>query len=241
MPFLEHLAELRSVLLHVAAACLIGALAGWWLAPHVLENLIHRTVGHAVVLSPIEALNERIKMSLLLGLMLVLPYVFLRVWAFVVPGLMRRERSLVLPMALASMVLFALGVWAAYAYLVPMVVEVLGNFMTPSMKAEIRLGALLGFFYNLSLACGLVFQMPLVTITLTRLGLVTPGFLLRQWRVAVVVVFLVTALVTPGDVVSAQLVMGLPMTGLYFMSVGLSWLVSRRGPKPDRVEGGEHV
>ena len=243
MPFLEHLAELRSVLLHVVIACLIGALAGWWLAPYALEDLIHRTVGHAVVLSPLEALNERIKMSLLLGLLLVLPFVFWRVWNFVVPGLMRRERSLVLPMAMASMVLFALGVWAAYAYLVPLVVEVLGRFMTPSMKAEIRLGALLGFFYNLALACGVVFQLPLVTLTLTRLGLVTPGFLLRHWRIAVVLVFLVTAIVTPGDVVSAQVVMGLPMTGLYFLSVGLSWLASRRRERgsDDVVEGGEHV
>jgi sec-independent protein translocase protein TatC len=242
MPFLEHLAELRSVLLHVIIACLIGALAGWWFAPYALEDLIHRTVGQAVVLSPLEALNERIKMSLLLGLLVVLPFVFLRLWSFVVPGLMKRERSMVLPMAIASMVLFALGVWAAYAYLVPLVVEVLGNFMTPSMKAEIRLGALLGFFYNLALACGLVLQLPLVTMTLTRLGLVTPGALLRQWRVAIVAVFLVTALVTPGDVVSAQIIMGLPMTALYFVSVGLSWMVSRRRKRESEdLEGGEHV
>jgi sec-independent protein translocase protein TatC len=240
MPFLAHLAELRQVLIHVAIACLVGALVGWWIAPYALETLIQRTVKIAVLLSPIEAFNERIKMTLLVGLVIAVPYVFLRIWGFVVPGLMRRERRLVLPMAVASMGLFALGVWAAYAYLVPLVVEVLGRFATPSMKAEIRLGALLGFFYNLALACGLVLQLPLVTMVLTRVGLVTPGFLLRQWRYAVVLVFLGTALVTPGDVVSAQVVMGLPMTALYFVSVGLSWLVAkRRAGDAEPAEGSE--
>jgi sec-independent protein translocase protein TatC len=228
MSFLAHLDELRGVLMHTVVAGLIGAIGGWLLAPRVLEDIIHRTVGVAVVLSPVEAFNERIKLALILGLMLVLPYVFYRVWNFVVPGLMRRERSMILPMALGSMVMFALGAAAAYGYVVPLVVRVMSNFMTPSMRAQIQLGALLSFVYNLALACGLVFQLPLVTMTLTGMGLVTPSFLLRQWRYAIVAVFLVTAIITPGDVVTAQIIMGVPMTGLYFVSVGLSYLVARR-------------
>jgi sec-independent protein translocase protein TatC len=141
---------------------------------------------------------------------------------------LRRERSLILPMALFSMVLFGLGVWAAYGYVVPLVISVLHQFMTPSMRAQIQLSTLLGFFYNIALACGVVMQLPLVTMALTALGLVTPAFLLRQWRYAIVIVFLVTAFITPGDVVTAQLVMGVPMVALYFLSVGLSWLVAKR-------------
>ena len=235
MPFLAHLDELRSVLMHTVIACLVGAIAGWLLAPRVIEDLIRRTVGQAVVLSPAEAFNERLKLALILGLVLVLPYVFYRVWSFVVPGLLKRERSLVLPMALGSMVLFAIGAWAAYGYVVPMVIEVLSGFLTPGMKAEIRVGELMGFAYNLSLACGLVFQMPLVTMSLTAMGLVTPRFLLRQWRYAIVAAFVVTAIITPGDVLSAQIVMGVPMTGLYFASVGLSALVARRVRRADHA------
>ena len=228
MPFLEHLDELRGVLMHVVIACLLGACFGWWLSPRVLEDLVHRTVGTAVVLSPLEAFNERLKLAFVIGFALVMPYVFYRIWRFVVPGLMRRERGMVLPMALGSMVLFALGAAGAYFYLVPLVMRVLMGFLTPSMHADIQLGPMLGFFYNMALACGLVCQLPLVTMTLTALGLVTPGFLLRQWRIAIVLVFLVTAIITPGDVVTAQLIMGGPMTLLYFVSVGLSWLVARR-------------
>lgn len=233
MPFLAHLDELRRVLFHTVVAGLLGAIGGWMLAPRVLENLIQRTVGHAIVLAPLEAFNERFRMALLLGLTLTGPYVFYRIWRFIVPGLLRRERSLILPMALMSMVLFAVGLWAAYAYVVPLVLHVLTGFMTPSMVAQIRLSDLLGFFYNLGLACGLVCQLPLVTMTLTAMGLVTPRQLLQQWRYAIVGAFMVTAIITPGDVVTAQIVMGLPMMVLYFLSVALSGLVARRKRRPD--------
>ena len=228
MPFLAHLDELRSVLMHTVIAAVIGAIAGWWMAPRVLEDLIQRTVGTALVLSPLEAFNERFKLALLIGLGLVLPYVFYRVWQFVVPGLMKRERSLILPMALGSMALFAVGAWASFAYVVPLVIGVLEQFATPSMVVQIRLGDLLGFFYNLAIACGLVCQLPLVTMTLAAIGLVTPEDLLKQWRYAIVGAFVVTAAITPGDLVTAQLILGGPMVVLYFASVALAFLVARR-------------
>jgi sec-independent protein translocase protein TatC len=236
MPFLAHLEDLRRVLLHSTIAAGIGAIAGWWLAPRVLEDAIRRTVREVVVLSPLEAFNERFKLAMILGLFLVLPFVLFRVWSFVVPGLLKRERSWILPMAMASFVLFGLGAVAAYFYVVPLVIGVLSGFMTASMKAEIRVGSLLAFVYNMALACGIVCQLPLVTMTLTAIGLVTPGFLLRQWRVAIVGVFFVTAVITPGDVVTAQLIMGVPMTALYFVSVALSWLVARRRAADTLVE-----
>ena len=141
-----------------------------------------------------------------------------------------------LPMAMLSMALFGVGVWAAYGYVVPLVVRVMDQFTTPSMKMQIQLSSLLSFFYNIALACGAVMQLPLVTMALTAMGLVTPGYLLRQWRYALVIVFIVTAVITPGDVVTAQLIMGVPMTALYFVSVGLSWLVAKRRSEPSIEE-----
>lgn len=233
MSFLEHLEELRWVLMHSLIASVVGAIAGWLIAPRVLEDIIRRTVHHAVVMSPLEAFNERFKLAMILGLFIALPIVFYKLWGFILPGLFKRERSWILPMAAASLLLFAAGAAAAYFYVVPLVIEVLSNFMTASMVAQIRLGALLGFVYNMALACGLVCQLPLVTMTLTAIGLVTPKMLLKQWRYAIVGTFFVTAVITPGDVVTAQIVMGVPMTLLYFVSVGLSYLVARRAQKKE--------
>ena len=228
MPFMKHLEELRRVLTHIVIATVAGAIAGWMIAPYVLEDLIRRTVKITVVITPTEPLNERVKLSLVLGLALAAPFVFYRIWQFVVPGLFKRERSLILPMAMASMLLFAAGVAVSYGYVVPLVIHVLGGFMTPGMQAQIRVSELLGFFYNVSLACGVICQLPLVTMALTAIGIVTPGFLLKQWRYAIVGAFIVTAAITPGDVITAQLVLGGPMVLLYFLSVGLSWFVARR-------------
>ncbi len=232
MPFLQHLEELRRVLFRSLLGAAVGTALGWWLAPRVLEDLIRRTVHEAILLTPLEGLNERIKLALILGVVTASPYLFYQLWSFVAPGLFKRERRWVLPMAIASMVLFGLGVWAGYGYLTPLVVQVLSQFMTPGMKMQIRLGELTSFAYNMSLACGVVFQLPLVLMTLTAIGLVTPRFLLKQWRIAIVLTFFVTAIITPGDVVTAQLVMGVPMVGLYFLSVGLSWFVWRRRHRP---------
>jgi sec-independent protein translocase protein TatC len=239
MPFLAHLDELRRVLQHSLVAVMAGALVGWWFAPRVLADLIHRTVGTTTVMSPFEAFNERLKLSAILGLTLALPIVAWRLWSFVVPGLLKQERKWVVPLAAFSCLLFVLGAAAAYLYVVPLVIRVLETFVTPGMITQIRLSFLLDFFYNMALACGLLAQLPMVTMLLTGIGLVTPVFLLKQWRIAIVIIFIVTAAITPGDIVSAQLIMGLPMVALYFVSVGLSFFVAKRKAKSEAEAFGE--
>jgi hypothetical protein len=97
MPFMRHLEEFRVVLQHSLAAVLAGMLVGWWLAPIVLADLIKHTVVHTVVMSPFEAFNERLKLAAILGAVVVLPYISWRLWSFVVPGLLHRERRWVGP------------------------------------------------------------------------------------------------------------------------------------------------
>ena len=237
MPFLQHLDELRRALWKSSVAIALGMIGGWYLAPRVLEDLIARTVHNTIVLSPFEAFNERFKLTFILGLGLALPVVFWQGWSFVVPGLLHRERRWVPWLALGSMLLFALGAWAAYGYVVPLIVHVLEQFLVKGVVTQIRLSSLLDFTYNLALSCGILMQLPMVTLLLTAIGIVTPTFLLKQWRAAVVIIFIVTAAITPGDVVSAQLVMGLPMALLYFLSVGLSFLVAKRRDDAEKKDG----
>ncbi len=228
MSFMQHLEDLRKALWKSSAAIAAGMAGGWIIAPRVLEDLIQRTVRSAVVLSPFEAFNERFKLTFILGLSMALPVVFWQAWSFVVPGLLRKERKWVPWLALGSMLLFGIGAAAAYLYVVPLVVRVLEQFLVPGLSTQIRLQSLLDFTYNLALACGILMQLPMVTLFLTAIGIVSPMFLLRQWRVALVAIFVLTAVITPGDVVSAQVVMGGPMVLLYFISVGLSFLVARK-------------
>jgi len=237
MPFLHHLEELRTALIRSSLAIVAGMAGGWFLAPVAMQDLIRRTVRSAIVLSPFEAFNERFKLTFILGIAVASPIVFWQVWSFIVPGLLKQERRWVPWLVIGSMALFALGAWAAYGYVVPLVVHVLERFLFPGLTSEIRLGALLDFTYNLALACGILMQLPLVALLLTAAGVVTPAQLLKQWRTAIVVIFVVTAAITPGDVVSAQVVMGVPMALLYFLSVGLSFLVARKREEREKEEG----
>jgi sec-independent protein translocase protein TatC len=103
-----------------------------------------------------------------------------------------------------------------------------GTFSVPGMVDQTKISELMDTLYNLAIACGLLAQLPMVTMMLTAIGLVTPGFLLKQWRIAVVIIFIVTAAITPGDVISAQVLLGVPMVALYFLSVGLSYFVAKK-------------
>ncbi len=229
MPFMSHLDELRKVLAHSLVAVALGALASWWLAPIVMQDTIRRTVKHTIFTSPFEPFNERVKLTLILSLLIVLPYVCWRLWLFIVPGLLRRERRWVGPLAGGSYLLFLLGAAAAYFYVEPMVVHLMvGTFSVPGMVDQTKISELMDTLYNLAIACGLLAQLPMVTMMLTAIGLVTPGFLLKQWRIAVVIIFIVTAAITPGDVISAQVLLGVPMVALYFLSVGLSYFVAKK-------------
>jgi sec-independent protein translocase protein TatC len=208
------------------------------LSAQALELLVNRTIPEdvpVVFLNPAEAFTARIKVALTCGVLVTLPYVLWRFWQFVVPGLLKEERRLIFPLVVSSSVLFYLGGAFGLLILVPVVVKILLAFGTPSLTPTMAVNQLLGFILRLVLACGLVFQLPLVTTVLTMLGIVSPGGLLARWRYAVLIIFVVAAVITPGDGPS-QLVLGIPVTLLYFVSVGLSYAVRRR---QRREESGE--
>src|SRR5262249_8621660 len=151
--------------------------------------------------------NERCKLALILGVVVAGPYIFYRIWLFIVPGLLKRERTLVIPLAALSLGLFLGGVAVAHFYVVPLVIPAMSAFLVPGMTAQFRVADILDFFYNIALATGVICQLPLVTMGLTAVGIVTPRFLLRQWRYAIVGAFILTAVITPGDVITAQLIL----------------------------------
>ena len=237
MTFLDHLEELRRVIIDSIVAALIGLGVSWFFAGRLIELLIHSTIpaGTPVVfLGPGEAFGVRIQVALGTGILLALPFILYRIWLFVVPGLLREERSFVLPIVIGGSGLFYLGGAFGLFVLIPVVTKILLAFSTPSLKPTIAISQLLAFVVRLVLGCGLLFQLPIVALFLTWFGVVTPERLWRVWRYAVVIIFVVAAAVTPGDGPS-QLVLAIPVTVLYFASVGLSFLVRTRRPRRSAV------
>jgi sec-independent protein translocase protein TatC len=239
MTLLEHLAELRSAVVSSVVVALLAASACWFISDRLLDLLVRPLAGtgnRAYFHSPFEAFVTRIKISFVVGLFIVLPYVLYRLYAFVVPGLYRRERKIVTPLLMGSVVMFYLGVAFSFLILVPQVVRIMLSFGTENVQPLIGIGAYFSFVAQLCLAFGLVFELPMVVVVLSLLGLVDPRLLLRTWRIAVVIISVASAALTPGPDAISFAFMFIPLTLLYLSSVVLSVVLTRRRRRAARRE-----
>lgn len=234
MTFLDHLEELRRVIFSCLAAVTIASLVAYFFSDRILDYIVVTQVGEAQFLHPMEAFSVRVKIAILLGVIATVPFTMFEIWGFIVPGLMGRERKIVLPLVFFSVVLFLLGMVFSYWVLTPMMLKMLMGFGTAHVKANIAVDYLIDFVLKLALASGLMFELPLVVAVLTMLNLVTPRFLWSKWRHAIVIILIVAAVVTPGDGPS-QIILAAPIIVLYFLSIFLSFLIARdkkkKGPE----------
>lgn len=236
MTLLDHLDELRSVLIHALVATAVAAGVCWFFSQPLLDLLVSplTAAGERVYFhQPVEAFLTRMKIALVAGVFLVLPYVLWRIYRFVMPGLYEKERSYVAPLLVASAALFYTGVGFAYVILIPKVVAFMLSFSTEEMLPLIGIGPYFAFVARLCLAFGLVFELPLAVFLLSALGIVHPSMLLKWWRYALVVIVVFSALLTPPDVLS-QLLMAGPVMLLYLGSVLVALAVTKRRERSDR-------
>lgn len=231
--FLEHLEDFRGVLIHSLAFIFAASIGCWFFSDRLLDLLVSDLpVDHLNFFAPSEAFMARLKMSFALGVMLAFPYVAYKVWTFVTPALYERERKRIGPLAVVSSVLFYVGVVFCYVVLIPVVLEFLLSFGTERLTPVLSVGSYFAMVARLCFTFGIVFQLPVIVLVLSLTGLVTPGFLLRQWRYAVLIIFVAAALLTPPDPAS-QVLMALPVILLYIGSVLVAHVVVRRRRKTE--------
>jgi sec-independent protein translocase protein TatC len=230
MSLLDHLEELRGTLISVLAAFALSTIICWFFSRPLLDFLVRPILSAAEGVyfhSPIEAFTTRLKLSAVCGIFLVLPYIFYKIYGFILPGLYQKERKLVTPLLVSSTALFYLGVAFAFLVVIPKVVAFMLSFGTDVMQPLIGIGPYFSFVARLCLAFGLMFELPLVVLFLSLLGLINPRWLLRGWRYALIIIATVSAILTPPDVFS-QLVMAVPVMLLYIVSVLVAIVVTRR-------------
>jgi sec-independent protein translocase protein TatC len=239
MSFLEHLDELRGVLIHSLLAFMAASIVLWFFSGTVLDFIVSDIpVDKLNFFSPAEAFMARLKMSFVLGAMVTFPFILFKVWRFVSPGLFDNERGRVYPFVVTSSVLFYAGVLFCYTVLIPIVMDFLLGFGTERLSPLISISAYFAFVARMCFTFGLVFQLPVVVLLLSLLGIVTPQMLLRQWRWAVVIIFTVAAVLTPPDPAS-QVLMALPVLILYLGSVVVARIAVGRRNRDDEEEQDE--
>lgn len=230
MTLLEHLGELRAVLLQVFAIWAAGSAVAWTFSETLVERLLAPGASGGqplVFFGPADAFVLRLKVALGAGLFAGAPFILGRIWSFVVPGLLRRERAALLPIVFGSLALFYAGAAFAYAVVLPLSMRFLLGFGTASLQPMISGEKYFDFLLRVTLSFGAVFQFPLVSTLLAAWGLMPPDLLRRQWRAGIVAVFIVAAILTPPDVVS-QMMMAGPLLVLYALAIVLAEGVARR-------------
>jgi sec-independent protein translocase protein TatC len=237
MTFLEHLDELRKRLTHSVVALLVGFLASFAFIGRINEVVYQRLVadvpgGKLIFTEPTEAIFLYIKIAAVAGLLLALPYIMWQVWLFIAPGLYSKEKKLAIPFAVGSSSLFIAGAAFSHFVLFPAAWRFFAGFSNEWLEFMPRIAPVWGLYVKLLLAMGLVFQMPVLMFVLARLGIVSAGFLMRNIKYAVLIIFIVAAVITPDPSPVGQALVAAPMIILYMLGVGIAYLFGK-SPKKD--------
>lgn len=247
MTIWEHLGELRSRLTKAAAAAVVGAVVAWtyrekllsWIAAPYRNAWATKFPNEPLelqTLAPADIFVNYMQLSLVAGLIMATPVIFYQLWAFVSPGLYAREKKYIVPFVLFSTGLFLSGVAFAYYVAFPFSFDyffsLLGNVGGDSsgivLKSRPTMEYYLDFSERMLLSFGFVFELPLFIAFLALAGIVTPRQLVRFSRYAIIGSFIVGAFVTPGPEITSQCAVSGALVLLYFISVGLSFIVAPR-------------
>ncbi|MEO8499700.1 MAG: twin-arginine translocase subunit TatC [Vicinamibacteria bacterium] len=233
MSFLDHLEELRSRLMKALIALAVGFGVAW----NYHEEIFHFMVGplhrfdpkiRLIATTPTETIMLYMKMSFFVGIFIAAPYLLYQVWAFISPGLYTHEKGYVWPFVLFGTIFFVAGAAFGHYVLFPIALGFLGGFGGADVEFLPRVTEYYDFYSWFLLSLGLVFQLPVVILVLARIGLVTAGFLLRQFKWAVLLSFIIAAFVTPTPDVVNQTLLALPMIGLYLLGVVVAAIFGKK-------------
>ena len=233
MTLLEHLDELRRRIGYVLLAVVVGFMVCWYFAKPIfawLERPIKQFLPPGDTLAftgLIDPFMLYVKVGLLAGIFVASPVILHQIWLFVAPGLYRNERRIVVPFLLFTTTFFLLGGYFGYAVAFPMVCRFLLQ-----VGAEFRQVITVNEYFSMAskviLGLGIVFELPVLILFLARIGVVDHRFLLRHFRYAVIIIFVIAAVITPTPDVATQSVFAVPMVLLYLLGVLVAWLFGKK-------------
>ena len=231
MSFLEHLDELRKRILYSLYAVIgcVAVMLIWW------DPMYRYFVGYfgayggtLIYNQPMAGFMFSLKISALAGLILAAPFVFSQVWLFIAPGLYAREKKIVIPFVASSSVLFFAGAWFGHTIGFPSMWRFFASYEIPGLTYMPALDITFSFYVKVILGLGLVFQMPILVFFLARFGIVTPRFMIRNFRYAALLIVVLAAIITPTSDPVNLTVFAAPMFVLYAISIGVAWLFAKK-------------
>src|ERR1700691_6040076 len=234
MPLLAHLEELRKRIIFSVLGVLVGFISCWSFAGRIfglMQRPIigalrhHGIAGGLVYLNPTEPFNLYLEVALVGGLFAASPFVFYQLWLFIAPGLYRTEKRYVLPFLLSTVGLFIAGGLFGYKMVYPASLDFLIGY-GQRFQPMITIGEYTKLFVTITLGLGLIFEMPILVFFLAVMRVITARWMWRNLRYAILVIFIIAAIVTPTADILNMCLFAAPMIALYGLSIGVAWLVN---------------
>lgn len=244
MSFLDHLEELRWRIVKAALGILVGAILCWIFIDQIITGVLLRPILevnaalgpddppiHLQNLKPFGQVFLYMEVAFVGGLILSVPNILYQIWAFIAPGLMPKERRYVRWIVFYTSLCFLSGIAFAYFIMLPSALRFFAAFGTAAIENNIAINEYMSFILSVMLGAGLVFELPMVSWFLAKLGLLTPAFMRRYRRHAIVGILVVAAILTPGTDPVSQILLAIPLVFLYELSIGVAALAIRSGAR----------
>jgi sec-independent protein translocase protein TatC len=177
-----------------------------------------------------EAFMLYVKIGALAGLVIAIPLILTQLWLFIAPGLYSHEKKFAVPFVLFATVFFLVGALFSHYIAFPWTWKFFISFETPYMQFMPKISEAFSLYVTMLLGFGLIFQMPTIVLFLARMGVVTAGFLLHQTKYAILIIFIIAAVISPGTDVVSQCMMAGPMLALYGVSILVAWIFGKKRP-----------
>ena len=233
MGFLDHLEELRKRIVYSIAAIAIGAVVCWTFRERLVD-LMQRPIVEVlhkyglpeklVYLNPVNPFNLNLKVAGVVGLFVTSPFVLYQVWMFIAPGLYRNEKRYVTPFMISTVALFLSGGYFGYRFVFPQALAFLVDF-GKQFQPMVTIEEYTQLFVTVVLGMGLIFEMPILIFFLALMGIVSAGFMWRNIRYAILLIFIIAGILTPTPDVVNMCIFASPMLVLYVLSIGIAWFV----------------
>ncbi len=248
MSFFDHLEELRWRIVRALIGVVLGTILCWvfidWLMDVVLLGPVVRLNSslspsqqpiHLQNLKPFGQLFLYMQVAIIGGIILSVPNILYQIWAFIAPGLMPKERKYIRWIVFFSSFCFLSGIAFSYFVMLPAALQFFSGFGSAQIVNNIAINEYMSFIISVMLAAGVVFELPMVSWFLSQLGLLTPAFMRHYRRHAIVVIFILAAILTPGTDPVSQVLLAIPLLILYEVSIGISAMAWRGKRKKEKT------
>jgi len=232
MSFLDHIEELRWRIIYALIGVVVFTIIAWLFVDPLVETILLKPARDANAplqnLRPFGQLFLYIQVAIIVGVVASLPNIFYQLWKFISPALRKREQKYIVWIVVFSTVCFLTGITFAYFVMLPLTMKFAAQFGTSEIANEFAIDEYMSIIISVMLAAGLVFELPMISFFLSKLGILTPGFMRKYRRHAIVIILILAAFLTPGADPVSQVILAVPLVLLYEISIFISKISSKK-------------